>query len=143
MPERLAESGPDLAADDAVVDPELADGRIRVGQRQAVGRSGVGEVGGVEVHAHALRLGPVDPPLEVRRLEGVALDLLSPGLGIAGMEVEPVSAGNQSQSLVHVGSELVGRTGPARIVAGNRQAPAQLGAGVLEAADIIALPAVQ
>ena len=39
-PERLAEGGPDLPAGDPVVDPELADGRIGVGQRVAVGRQG-------------------------------------------------------------------------------------------------------
>ena len=56
-------------------------------------------------------------PLEVRRLERVALDLLAAGLGVAGVEVEPVGAGNQGEGLVQVGPELVGRAGLAGVVA--------------------------
>ena len=54
-----------------------------------------------------------------------------------------MGAGNQGEGLVHVGPKLVGRAGPSRIVAGDRQAPADILAGILEAADIVALPAVQ
>ena len=88
-------------------------------------------------------LGPVDPPLEVRGLDLVALDFLSTGLGIAGVEVEPVRAGDQRQRLVQVGAQLIGRARLARIIARHRQSAADRFAGVLETADIVALPAVQ
>ena len=84
----------------------------------------VGEEGGVEVHPDPLRLRPVDPAAEVLGLERVALDLLAAGLGVAGVEVEPVRAGDQRQGLVEVGPELVRRAGLAGIVAGDGQAAA-------------------
>ena len=81
--------------------------------------------------------------LEMFGLESVALDLAAAGLGIAGVEVQAMRAGQKRQRLVQIGPELVGRACLARIVAGDRQAASQLLAGVLEPADVVALPAVQ
>jgi hypothetical protein len=57
LPKSLA----DLAAGDAVVDPEAADARIVAGQRKAAAGLGVGEAGGVKVETMAVLFGPVDP----------------------------------------------------------------------------------
>ena len=116
---------------------------IGVGQGVAVGRQGVGEIGRVEVHADPPGLRPVDPVLEVLGLERVALDLPAAGLGIAGVEVQAMRAGQERQRLVQIGSELVGRAGLAGIMAGDRQAAPELLARILEAADVVALPAME
>ena len=82
-------------------------------------------------------------PLKVLGLERIALDLAAAGLGVAGVEVQAVRAGQERQRLVQVGPQLVGRAGLAGIVAGDRQAAAELLARVLETADVVPLPAVQ
>ena len=56
--EGLAHRGADLAAGDAVLDPEAADAGVGVGEGEAVGGLGVGEVGGVEVEPEAVRFAP-------------------------------------------------------------------------------------
>ena len=141
--EGLADRRADAPAGDAVLDPEPADGLVGVGQGVAVGRQGVGEKRRIEVHADPPGLRPVDPALKVLGLERVALDLPAAGLGVAGVEVQAMRAGQERQRLVQVGPQLVGRAGLAGIMAGDRQAAAQLLARVLETADVVALPAVE
>ena len=74
--------------------------------------------------------------------QGVAVHLLAAHLGIAGMQVEAVAAGNDRKGLLEVAAQLVGRAGLAGVIAGDGEAAAQLLAGVLEAADVVALPAM-
>ena len=126
-----------------MIDPEPADGWIGVGQGVAVGRQRMSEVGWVEVHADPPGFRPVDPAAEVLGEEGIALDLLAARLGITGVKVQPMRAGQKRQRLVQVGSELVGRAGLAGIVTGDRQAAPNLLARVLEPTDVIALPAME
>jgi len=78
-----------------------------------------------------------------RGLDLVALDVLAPRFGVAGVEVEPMRAGDHCQGVVQVGAQLVGRARLARVIARHRQPAANLFAGVLETADIVTLPAVQ
>ena len=113
-PQGLADRAADPAAGDAVVDPEPPDGRVGVGQGVAVGGQGVGEIRRVEVHADPPGLRPVDPVLEVLGLERVALDLPAAGLGIAGVEVQAMRAGQERQRLVQVGSAARRACGPCR-----------------------------
>ena len=47
--ERLADRGADLPAGDAVLDPELADAFVACGEREAVGRLGMGEERRIEI----------------------------------------------------------------------------------------------
>jgi hypothetical protein len=49
----------------------------------------------VEVHSHAFRFRPIDPPLEVLRADLVALDFLAAELAVKGMQVEAMFAGDQ------------------------------------------------
>ena len=79
----------------------------------------------------------------MRRLQIVALHATAAGFGVAGVQVQPMSSGNQRQSFVQVRTQFVGRAGLAQVVAGHGQAPAQFLAALLETADIVALPAVQ
>ena len=126
-----------------MLDPELADRLVGVGQGVAIVGQGVREKRRIEVHADPPGLRPVDPVLEVLGLESVALDLPASGLGVAGVEVQTMCAGQERQRLVQVGSQLVGCAGLAGITAGDRQAAPQLLATVLETTDVVSLPAVQ
>ncbi len=87
-------------------------------------------------------LGPVDPGGEVLRPQFVALHFLATRLGVDGMQVEPMRAGDQAVGFVQVAAQLVGVAGLAGVVARCRQAPAKLSVGRLEAAHVVALPAV-
>ena len=117
---------------------------VGVGQGVAVGRQGVGEIGGVEVHADP----PATSPSRSSRWKcsgssASRSTLLAAGLGVAGVEVQAMRAGQERQRLVEIGPKLVGRAGLAGIIAGDRQAAADLLAGALEPADVVALPAVE
>ena len=133
----------DLAAGDAVLDPELADAGVRMGQRHAVGRLGMREVGGVEIHAQSLLLAPIDPALEMLGAEFVPIDPLAARLGVTGMQVEAVLSGNEREGLDRVAAKFVGRAGLAGVVARDGQSAAQFFAGLFESAHVVALPAMQ
>ncbi len=127
----------------AVFDPEVADGFFRVGEGEAVGSFGVSEAGGVEVDAHFVGLGPVDPVFEVGGFDLVAVDFFSGEFAVEGVEVEAVFTGDEGEGFVEVGAEFVGCACFAGVVAGDGDAAGEgLGSG-LEAAYIIALPAVE
>ena len=53
----------------------------------------------------------------------VAVDLFSAGLGVHGVQVQPVPAGDQAEGLVQVGAQFVGRARLAGIVAGGQMPP--------------------
>ena len=114
-----------------------------MGQRHAVGRLGMREVRGVEIHPQSLFLAPVDPALEMLGAQFIPIDPLAARLGVTGVQVEAVLAGNQRKGLDRVAAQLVGRAGLAEVVARNRQSAAQLLAGVFESTHVVALPTVQ
>ena len=144
LAELFSDVGGDLAAGDAVFDPVLAHPGVRVGEGEAVVGQRVGEVGGVEVQAQRALLAPVDPALELGGGVGVALHFLAAKIGVAGVEVEPVFAGDEREGLVEVCPEFVQRAGFAGVVAGGLDAAAgQALCGMFGAAHIVALPAVQ
>ena len=143
LAEGRADRCADLAAGDAVLDPELADAGVLVGQRHAVGRLGMGEVGRVEVHAQSLLLAPIDPALEMLGGQFVAIDPLAARLGVAGVQIEAVLSGDEREGLDRVAAQFVGGAGLAGVVARDGQTAAQFLAGLLEPAHVVALPAVQ
>ena len=112
--ERLADRGADLPAGDAVLDPELADALVGLGEREAVGRFGMREAGRIEIHADAATLGPVDPALEMLGRDLVAVDALAAELAVERVQVEAMLAGNQRIRFFEIGPQLVGRAGLAR-----------------------------
>ena len=134
--------GGDFATADAVLDPKAADGFIRRGEGAAADDFRMGEAGGVEVEADLEALGPGDPVLEVLRAEGVAVHAPAAGLGVGGVEVETVGAGDEGDGLLEIGPQLIGRAGASGVVAGDGEAVAERGAGVFKTAHVIALPAV-
>jgi hypothetical protein len=62
---------------------------------------------------------------------------------VEGVEVEAVLAGNEGENFFEVRAQFVRRAGAAGVVAGHGEAAARIaGGGGFEAADIVALPAV-
>ena len=114
----------------------------RVRERETVGGLRMGEVGLVEVEPEFLFLRPGDPVFELRDGERVAFDLLAVHLGVTGVQVEAMAAGSQRHGLLEVRAQFARRAGFAGIIAGDGEAAADRAAGVFEAADVIALPAV-
>jgi hypothetical protein len=66
---------------------------------------------------------PIDPALELIDGVFVALDFLPVEVGVAGVEVEAVFAGDERERLVEVGSELGQVAGLAGVVAGGLMPP--------------------
>src|SRR5262249_9506517 len=133
----------DLAAGDAVVHPEAAHALVATAQGEAVRCLRVREEGAVEVEPEPPRPRPVDPAGEVLGSESVALDRPAARLGVDGVQVEAVPAGDQAQGFFQVAAQLVGVARLAGVVAGRLDAAAGQAEVVLEAADVVALPAVQ
>jgi len=100
--------GSDLAAEDAVLDPVIADGLVGVAQGKTVGGFRMGEVGRIKVHPQVVGLGPVDPALEVPGLNLGAIDELATVVQVAGMQIEPVAAGNHAQRFLDIAAQLDG-----------------------------------
>jgi hypothetical protein len=77
------------------------------------------------------------------RRDLIAVDFAAAEFSVGGVEVETVFSGDQREGLGGVGAEFVGSAGFAGIVAGGYQAAGEHGIGLLEAADVIALPTVE
>ena len=123
-----AELAPHLGADptagDAVFDPEFANGRVGVRQSEAIGGFGVGKVGWVEVHAQMVGLGPIDPALEMARLDFVAFDVLAAVIQVGGMKVEAMAARNEAEGFLQIAAQLLDGARLAGIIAGRLDAAA-------------------
>ncbi len=72
----------------------------------------------------------------------VPVHLAAVHLGVAGMQVEPVRPGQHRERLLKVRPQFGRRARFAGVIAGDGQPTAQRLAGILEAADIVALPAM-
>ncbi len=90
----------------------------------------------------AFLLGPGDPSGKVFWLQVIALHLFTTGLGVYGVQVEPVGAWNHTVRFVQVTPQLVRVARLARIVAGDGQAATQFSVGRLETSYVVALPAM-
>src|SRR5262249_32881048 len=85
----------------------------------------------------------VDPAGEMLRAELVALDFLATRFRVDGVEIKPMPAGNEMKRLAEVGPQLVGVASFAGVVAGCLNAAAGQALVALEAADVVALQAMQ
>ena len=141
--ERLAKGGADLARSPAMLDPKLPDPLVGMGERETAGRFCVGKAGGIEIEPHSPLLRPLDPGLEVGRFNLVAINLLPGKLAVEGMQVEPVAARDEREGHVEIGPQFIRRAGLARIVARHCQPAAEFLAGMLKAANVVPLPAVE
>ena len=126
-----------------MLDPELPDPLVGMGERETAGRLGVGKAGGIEIEPHSPLLRPLDPGLEVGRFNLVAINLLPGKLAIEGMQVEPVAAGDEGEGHIEIGPQFIRRAGLARIIARHGQSAAEFLARMLKAADIVPLPAME
>ncbi len=125
-----------------MLDPKLTHTLVRVGERQTVGGEGMGEIRRIEVQPETVRARPIDPALELRDRVFVASDGLAAEVGVAGMQIDAVRAGNQGKRFFQVAAQFVERARLAGVVAGDGEAAAEFGAGFLEAAHVVALPAM-
>ena len=138
-----ADLGADPAAGLPMVDPVVPDRGVRAGKRESRRNFRVGKKRGVEIHAQPLGLRPVDPAPEVLRVVLAPLLPLASEIGIAGMEVETVRAGNQREGHPEILTQLLDGPRLAGVVTGGRQAASgEVRSGVLKSPDIVPLPAV-
>ena len=139
-----------------MLDPELADAFVTMREREAIGCFRVREAGGVEVEAESLRLCPRDPVLEVRYFDLVPVHALAAELTIHGVEVQAVLSGDERERLLQIPAQLIVRACFAGVIARDGESAAEFGlcnlllhmqqkvvAQLLEAADVVALPAVE
>ena len=128
----------------AVLDPEAARLLVGAGQRQRVAH-GMGEEGGVEVGADAVRLAEIHPLFEVLRLKLVTIHPLAVlEYGVARVKVQLLRAGAQLQNHVDIGHQLFGCARSAGVIAGCLDSAGKwLGRVGVKTAHIVALPAVQ
>src|SRR5689334_9535437 len=130
----------DVAAGDAVIDPELSNRGIVMAQRKAVRRQRVREAGGVEVDTDAKRFRPVDPACKVLNADRVALDAARGEVSVNRMQVDAMLSRYERQRLGEIAPQLIDISRGAGIVAGRREPAAQRGARTgFEAMDVVAL----
>ena len=131
----------DVAAALGVLDPELADALVGIGQRERAAL-GMGEGRGVEVEQRARLLAPIDPRLEILHGDFVAIHSLALEIAVDLVQIEAVAAGDEALGLEHVGTQLVDVAGGAGKVAGGLDAAAHVAGQHLEAVYVVGLPAV-
>ena len=119
----------DLAAGDAVLDPEAADAGSRWASVKPSAALGWAKKVGLKSMPMPSSLAQSIQRLEMGRLDLVPLDRPAAGLQVDGVQVEAVLAGDQAIGRLGVGAEFVGRAGLAGIVAGGQHAAAGKSAG--------------
>ena len=103
----LAELRADLAAGLAVVDPELADGGIRMGQRQAMVQFRMRIERGGDVESDLVRLRPIQPAAVVVQRETVAIHAGEHLVHLMGLQADAMLAWNKLQGHFQIGAQFV------------------------------------
>ena len=80
-----------------MLNPEIADALVVVGQGEAVVGFGMTEAGRIKVNAESLFARPIHPVLEMFELKGVPLHLDASCFRIHGVQVEAVFPRNKAQ----------------------------------------------
>ena len=127
----------------AMFNPELADALVMMRECETARGLGMREARWVEIEPDALGLGPINPVLEMLRLDFVAVHFLAAELAVKRVQVQTMLAGDEGERPVEVGAEFVGRAGFAGIISRGHNAAGERAAEILEAADVVALPAVE
>ena len=138
----LTELRADLAAGLAVVDPELADGGIWMGQRQAMVQFRMRIERGGDVESDLVRLRPIQPAAVVVQRETVAIHAGEHLVHLMGLQTDTMLAGDQLQRHFQIGAQFVRIPCAARIVARHLAAARQGMVRLFKPFDIIALPRV-
>ena len=123
-----------------MADPIGAHRLIGAGQGKVILDHRVGEERGVEIQADMMRLGKRHPGDEVLGAQLIALALAADG--VAGVQVQPLAAGNQRQCGFKIARQLLKRAGAAGIIARHLDAAVQRTAQAFQAGHVVALPAV-
>ena len=76
------------------------------------------------------------------RLQRVAIDFLSAGLGVRRVQIQPMRPRDQRKRLVQIGPKLVSASRLTRIAPGDSEPATERLPGVFEPANVVALPAV-
>ena len=126
-----------------MLDPEIADGFVGVRQRKAAVGLGMREQRRVEVQAVFVRRGPTDPVRKVLRAQLMAIDLAAMGFGVHGVQAQAMRTGDQAVHFIEIAAQFIGCARLAGVVARGRDTAAKAAIEILEAAHIVALPAVQ
>ena len=125
-----------------VLDPEIADSLIGIGQRK-VAALGVREAGAVEIQLGVVGLGPVDPTLEVFYGHFVTVNNLALEIAIDFMQVQTVVSGNEAHGFEDIRTQFVDITGCTGEIARTLDAATE-GTGLhFESFYIIGLPTMK
>ena len=89
-----------------MLNPELANGFVAVGEREAIGGERMRKQGRIEINAVEAIARPLNPRIKMPWLNGVTVDGLAFEVAVGGVEVEAVDARNQAESFVEVSSEF-------------------------------------
>ena len=98
---------------------------------------------GVEIQADLLLLGPRNPLGKMPRLKLIPRHLLAGVIRVDRMQAQAMPAREQVVDELKISPQLIRRAGLAGVVARGLDAAAGQALVVLEAADIVALPAVE
>ncbi len=131
----------DFSARHAMINPEATNGGVGMTQREVLIAVAVREAGGIEIQTQITRLRPLCPFLEVLWPDGISLHRCI-RLEIDGMEIYALPAGNLHKRSLKIAAQFVGVAGASRIVAAGLDSARQFSRRVLEAAHIVALPAL-
>ena len=107
-----------------MLDPELADGRVGLREREIVRGLGMGEIGRVEIHPKPLALAQSIQLWKCSRLDLGAVDKLAAVIQIGGVQIEAMLAGDQAEGLFQIAAQFADGARFARIVAGGLDAAA-------------------
>ena len=126
-----------------MLDPEIADAFVRMRERESICGFRVSETGWVEIHAHLVLLCPIDPVIEMFRLDLIAIHIFSAELAVECMKVEAMFAGDEGECFIEVRAEFIWRAGFSWIISCHRDPAAESFAVGFKSTNIIALPAVE
>lgn len=141
--EFFCEMGGDAAGTANVLNPELANGFVSVGERESIGGERMREQGGIEINSSQAISRPLNPRIKMLRLDRVTVDGLASKVAVGGVKIESVGTWNQAECFVEVRSEFIEGSGAARMIAGDGNPTGESASGGFKAGDIIALPALE
>ena len=124
-----------------VLDPEFADGRVRVGQGE-VSALGMAEGSGVEIQLHIVFPRPLDPALEMLHVHLVAVYILALEVAVNLVEVQAMVTGDKALGKEDILLQFFHIARAAGIVAGGLDTAGKAGLA-FKAHNVVGLPAVQ
>src|SRR5579872_3725432 len=137
----LADELAHSAACYAVINPESSDPFIGVAKSQVLRAMGVRETSWVEIQTKLMLPRPINPTLEINRLDSVSLDR-SVRFKIDRMQIDPLCAWDKRQGHLQIRPQFVGISGTAWIAPCRLNPAGQTSFSALEPENIVTLPAL-